>query len=158
MQGFTRQEAIALTETTSSRLSYLDRAGIVVPEKYGTGKKPVVVYSWEQLILIRLIESAKDQVPNIHNIAHSINFTNFFCKRTTKTEERLFLINGKIYLLVDGWKEVGQEVKLDKEVISDVVIAFPLISSIVNAIWKAAYNSDMINIESFKKRAKVFSR
>jgi hypothetical protein len=158
MQGFTRQEAIALTETTSSRLSYLDRAGIVIPEKYGAGKKPAVIYSWEQLILIRLIESLKDQVPDIHNIAHSINFADFFCKGTTKIEKRIFLVNGKSYLLTDDWKEVSKIVNLNKKITSHVVIALPLISSVIDAIWKAAYNSDMIDIESFKKRAKVFNK
>ena len=45
MEGFTRQEAIALTRTTSSRLAYLDRVKVVVPQKFGNSKKPVVIYS-----------------------------------------------------------------------------------------------------------------
>ena len=55
MEGFTRQETLALTKTTSSRLAYLDRTEVVIPEKYGNSKKPTVIYSWNQVLEIRAI-------------------------------------------------------------------------------------------------------
>lgn len=60
---FTRQETMILTDTTSSRLAYLDRIGLIVPEKYGSPKKPTVVYSWRQLLQIRAIKYIEKFVP-----------------------------------------------------------------------------------------------
>jgi hypothetical protein len=33
IEGFTRRETLALTETTSNRLQYLERVGLVIPER-----------------------------------------------------------------------------------------------------------------------------
>ncbi|GEM_PF-1577248 len=59
-ERYSRQEAIALSGSTSSRLSYLDRVGLVQPEKIGggTGKKPAVLYTAAQIESIQLINQA----------------------------------------------------------------------------------------------------
>ena len=57
---YSRQQAISLSGSTSNRLSYLDRAGLVKPEKIGdTGaRKPVVLYTESQIDQIKLINQA----------------------------------------------------------------------------------------------------
>ena len=57
-QKYSRQQAIKLTDSTSSRLAYLDRMGLVMPEKIGDGKKPVVLYTDIHLTQIKLINQA----------------------------------------------------------------------------------------------------
>jgi hypothetical protein len=57
-QFYSRQEAIALSRSTSNRLSYLDRAELVTPLKSGSGKKPVCLYTKPQIEQIRLIDEA----------------------------------------------------------------------------------------------------
>lgn len=49
---YTRQEAIALCGMTSSKISYLERVGLIQPERVGSGKKPYVLYTEEQVMLI----------------------------------------------------------------------------------------------------------
>ncbi|HEY9888042.1 MAG TPA: hypothetical protein V6D02_06550, partial [Candidatus Obscuribacterales bacterium] len=73
MEGFTRQETLALTQTTSSRLAYLDRTQVVVPEKYGNPKKPTVIYSWEQVLEIRAIASLRKQI-SLQMVRKLVNF------------------------------------------------------------------------------------
>lgn len=56
---FARQEAIALTGCTSNRLQFLERAKLIMPHRIGKSKKPVVMYSWEQIIAIKVLDSLK---------------------------------------------------------------------------------------------------
>ena len=60
--GFTRQETIALTSISSGRLSYLDRTGLVVPEKFGNPQHPKVVYKWQQILEIKTIERLREKL------------------------------------------------------------------------------------------------
>lgn len=55
-EKFCRQDAIRLSGATSSHLAYLDRMGLVVPEKIGSVKKPYCFYTAEQIELIRQID------------------------------------------------------------------------------------------------------
>ncbi|MDF5718193.1 MAG: hypothetical protein PUP93_31085, partial [Rhizonema sp. NSF051] len=60
--GFNRQEAIILTEVTSSKLSYLDSINLVSPEKFGNPKHPKVIYSWQKIIKIKIIDRLKEKL------------------------------------------------------------------------------------------------
>lgn len=59
---YSRQQAIKLSGSTSSRLSYLDSVGLVRPEKIGEegSKKPVVLYTKEQIDQVKLIDTASN--------------------------------------------------------------------------------------------------
>jgi DNA-binding transcriptional MerR regulator len=59
-QRYSRQQAIKLSGSTSSRLTYLDRIGLVVPEKIGDSKKPVVLYTDKHIEQIKLINKAAE--------------------------------------------------------------------------------------------------
>ncbi|MBM0745791.1 hypothetical protein JOY44_30935 (plasmid) [Phormidium sp. CLA17] len=60
VKKYSRQQVIKLAKTTSSRLSYMDRMGFVVPEKIGEAdtKKPVVLYTKHQIELVKQINQA----------------------------------------------------------------------------------------------------
>lgn len=57
---FTRQQVIWLTGIKTGSLSYLDRQKIVCPEKIGNPKHPIVLYSFENLVLIAAIVEMKN--------------------------------------------------------------------------------------------------
>ena len=46
IEGFTRLETLALTETTSNRLQYLEMKELVIPQMIGKSRKPTVIYTW----------------------------------------------------------------------------------------------------------------
>jgi DNA-binding transcriptional MerR regulator len=73
ISGFTRQETLALTGITSSRLSYLDRTGLVAPVKFGNAKHPQVVYSWEQVLEIKTIGRLREKL-SLQEIRKVIDF------------------------------------------------------------------------------------
>lgn len=68
---FTRQRAIALTGADSNRLSYLDRQGLVVPEKFGNPKRPVVLYSEMQLLQITAAQKVSLRPKDLRNFLDS---------------------------------------------------------------------------------------
>src|SRR4028119_1855483 len=61
-QGFDRKETMFLANVTSSRLAYLDRQKVIVPQKSGSGKKPHILYSWEQVLQLRAIAHFKQKI------------------------------------------------------------------------------------------------
>ncbi len=65
VSGFTRKEAIDLTGLTGHQLDYLAKEGTVVPKKYTKSKKPLVIYSWQQVKELKIIANLKQKkMPN----------------------------------------------------------------------------------------------
>jgi DNA-binding transcriptional MerR regulator len=62
IDGFTRTETLALTETTSNRLQYLEKAGLIIPQRIGKSRKPTVIYTWEQVLEIRAIKHLRQEI------------------------------------------------------------------------------------------------
>ncbi len=96
MEGFTRQEAITLTGVTSSRLAYLDRVKLVVPQKYGNSKKPVVIYSWEQILEIRAISNLRQKI-SLQTIREIIGFLELNRFDYQLKDKDLVTVNDKVY-------------------------------------------------------------
>ena len=55
MEWFTRRHAVILARSSTSRLKYLEKTGIVVPWRPEGTSKTEVLYSWEQILEIRAI-------------------------------------------------------------------------------------------------------
>jgi len=49
---WTRLEVSKLSGITTSQLNYLDKIGLITPKRIGN-KRPVVLYSWVQLVVLR---------------------------------------------------------------------------------------------------------
>ena len=62
IEGFTRSETLALTETTSNRLQYLEMKELVIPQRVGKSRRPTVIYSWEQILEIRAIKHLRQEI------------------------------------------------------------------------------------------------
>jgi DNA-binding transcriptional MerR regulator len=158
MNGFTRQETIALTKTTSSRLAYLDRVGVVVPEKYGNTKKPMVIYSWEQVLQIRAINDLRKQVSlqAIREIIQSLEKNGY---DSSLWDKHLVTVNGEIHWVMPDWSDIPKVMQLASKKNKSgfgqlVLVAIPTLNDIVKAVWHAAKTSKVIDFESFRRRAK----
>lgn len=158
MDGFTRQETIALTKTTSSRLAYLDRVGVVVPEKYGNTKKPTVIYSWEQVLQIRAINDLRKQVSlqAIREIIQSLETNGY---DSSLWDKHLVVVNGDIHWVLPDWSDIPKVMQLASKKNKAgfgqlVLVAIPTLNDIVQAVWDTAKRSKVIDFESFQCRAK----
>jgi DNA-binding transcriptional MerR regulator len=158
MDGFTRQETLALTQITSSRLAYLDRTQVVVPQKYGNSKKPTVIYSWEQLLEIRTIANLRKQI-SLQMVRQLVAFLDTHGLDPTLHDKHLVATPDEVFLVNPDWSDLPQVMKVaDREgkgVGQLVLLVLPPLSTVVEDLWKAAADSKVVDFESFKQRAKT---
>ena len=158
MEGFTRQETLALTKTTSSRLAYLDRTGVVVPEKYGNSKKPTVIYSWEQVLEIKAVNDLRQKI-SLQTVRKIVQFLDESGFDTSLKDKYLVVVNDEVFWVMPDWSDMPRVMKVadrkNKGLGQFVLIVLPPISDIIKAVWGSAEKSKVIDFESFKRRAKA---
>jgi DNA-binding transcriptional MerR regulator len=160
VEGFTRQETLALTNTTSSRLAYLDRTGVVVPEKYGNSKKPTVIYSSKQVLEIRAINDLRQKI-SLQTVRKIVQFLDEGGFDTSLKDKHLVVVNDEVFWVMPDWSDMPRIMKVagkkNKGLGQFVLIVLPPISDIIKAVWENAKNSKVIDFESFKRRAKALT-
>lgn len=104
--GFTRKETMALTGITSGKISYWDETGLVSPVKYGNPKKPTVVYSWQQVLKLKLITRLREQL-SLQETRSVVDFLEERSYSQSLFECKLFLINSELFL-VENDEELGK--------------------------------------------------
>lgn len=62
IKGFTRLEVSELTGVNVNRLQYLDRTGVVVGHRIGNSRKPILAYSWNQILQILYIRDSEKEL------------------------------------------------------------------------------------------------
>lgn len=88
---FSRQETIALTGSTSNRLQFLERSKLIVPHRIGKSKKPVVLYTWEQIVAIKVLDNLTARPEVTRRIVG-------YLVEIGIQGDRLFLINSKSFV------------------------------------------------------------
>lgn len=159
--GFTRRETMNLTSATSNQLQYLERANLVIPERIGKSRKPIVLYSWEQVLEIRAIKNLRDQV-SLQAIRKVIEFLNDSGFDDTLRDKQLVVINDDVFWVRIDWKDFSEKMpkalkvasKKNKDIGQYMLTVIPNLISIVNEIWEIAENSNVVDFEAFKSRAK----
>lgn len=104
-RGFTRQEVLSLTSLTSGRLSYLDRTGLVTPNKVGNPKRPKVIYSLEQILQIKVIERLREKL-SLQEIRKVISFLEEQEYSPSLFTSKLVLVDSQLYL-IENWEKFG---------------------------------------------------
>jgi DNA-binding transcriptional MerR regulator len=160
MEGFTRQEAIALTGVTSSRLAYLDRVKLVIPQKYGNSKKPVVIYSWEQILEIRAISNLRQKI-SLQTIRKIISFLELNGFDDQLKDKHLVTVNDEVYWVRSDWSDMPEVMKVasgkNNESGQFILVAIPPFIDISKSVWETAKKSKVIDFNSFKQRVKFLS-
>lgn len=158
MEGFTRQETLALTGITSSRLAYLDRTQIVVPQKYGSSKKPTVIYTWEQVLEVRAIANLRRQI-SLQMVRKLVAFLDQHGLDPTLHDKPLVATPDEVFLVMPDWSDMPQVMKVadrDNQGVGQLVLlVLPPLNTVIQDIWEAARTSRIIDFESFRQRAKA---
>jgi DNA-binding transcriptional MerR regulator len=151
VSGFTRQEAIFLTGLNSGRLSYLDETGLVKPEKFGNPKRPKVIYSWEQILQLKIIDRLRERL-SLQEIRKVIEFL-----KERNYKPSLFTCNlvfvGKQLYLIEDWKEFGMMV-LNASGESKGQIAIYQIGEIGEVFSELQREAEKHHVLDFDKRIK----
>jgi DNA-binding transcriptional MerR regulator len=160
--GFTRSETLALTETTSNRLQYLELKELVVPQRIGKSRKPTVVYTWEQLLEIRAIKHLRQEI-SLQAVRKIVEFLNSSGFDDGLRDKQLVVIDNEVFWIRQDWQDFPEKmpsaVKIaggsGKGVGQYVLLVIPTLIETVNEVWEAARKSEVIDFSSFKQRAKV---
>ncbi|MBE9138946.1 hypothetical protein IQ254_17400 [Nodosilinea sp. LEGE 07088] len=62
MDWFSRRHAVVLARSSPGRLAYLEKTGIIVPQRTGQPPRLEVLYSWEQILEIRAISRLRQHL------------------------------------------------------------------------------------------------
>lgn len=158
INGFSRQETIALAGTTSNRLQYLERAGLILPERYGKTRKPTVIYSWEHVLEIRAIKSLRQEI-SLQTVRKIIDFLNKEGFEEQLRDKKLVVLDDEVYWIMPDWSDLPKIMKVadkrNRGIGQYMLITIPSLGEVVNEVWQAAENSEVIDFESFKLRAKA---
>ena len=162
INGFTRTETLALTETTSNRLQYLEKAGLIIPHRIGKSRKPTVLYTWEQVLEIRAIKHLRQEI-SLQTVRRIVNFLSESGFDDSLRNKQLVVIDDEVFWIQLDWQDFPQKrpsaVKVagsqGKGVGQYTLLVIPALTEIVNEVWKAAKESETVDFESFKQRAKA---
>jgi hypothetical protein len=162
IRGFTRRETIDLTETTSNRLQYLERVGLVVPQRIETSRQATVIYSWEQLLEIRAIKNLRQEI-SLQTVRKIVDILNEYGFDESLRNKQLIAINDDVFWVRQDWADFSEQMPKALKVASSKgksigqysLIVIPTLINVVDEIWSAAQKSRVVDMESFKNRAKV---
>lgn len=104
IKGFTRREVLALTETTSNRLQYLERAELIMPKREGAISRPTVLYSWEQLLEIRAIKNLRQEV-SLQTVKKIIQFLDSSGFDDTLRDKQIVVVDEDVFWVRTDWKD-----------------------------------------------------
>ncbi len=148
--GFTRQETIAITGVKSGRLSYLDKTGLVVPEKSGNPKHPRVIYDWEKILQIKIIETLREKL-SLQEIRKVIEFLKERNYNPSLFNCKLVFIDKQLYL-IENWEKFGNLV-LEASGANKGQIVIQEIGAIGEVLLELREEAEKNHILDFNKRA-----
>lgn len=165
VDGFSRQECLKLTGCTSSRLAYLEKAGLIVPTRYGENKRPAVFFTWEQLLEIKAIKNLRQDV-SLQTVRKIVNYLDQSGFDDSLRNKQLVVVNDQVFWINPDWSDFKDLFpsalkvadKKSKGVGQFVLLVIPPFADIVNDLWNTAQDSEVakvVNFEEFKRRAKA---
>ena len=149
---FTRQEVLALSGLSSGKLSYLDRIEFVTPMKTGSKGRPICLYTWEQLLELRIINHLR-QDASLQQLRQAKEYLKNVGDTESLASKTLVAVNNKIYLISNRFGEIEKLfVEISGKNQGQVVIHSLLkVSEVVKEIWKEAEKAKIVD---FASRAK----
>ncbi|HEY9737529.1 MAG TPA: MerR family transcriptional regulator [Trichocoleus sp.] len=162
VEGFTRQETLALTKATPNQLFYLEKAGLVIPTRIGSNKRPTVIFSWEQILEIRTIRELRKET-SLQSIRKVVEYLNDNGFTDHLRDKQLIVLDESVFWVTTDWHDLPTNMtkvlrvanKGGKGVGQYMLTVLPPFSEIIDDLWNTAKSSSVIDFESFKARAKV---
>ena len=157
-QGFSRKEVTDLAGTTSNRLQYLERANLITPYRLEKTGRATVLYTWEQLLEIRAIKNLRQSI-SLQTVRKIIEFLNKSGFDDSLRDKQLICIDEEVYWVNRNWEEMPEILKVvakrGKSVGQYTLLVIPALIDIVDEVWEAAKQSNVVDMASFKQRAKT---
>jgi phage regulator Rha-like protein/DNA-binding transcriptional MerR regulator len=157
-EGFTRKEVMDLAGTTSNRLQYLERSNLIKPYRVEKTGRPTVLYTWEQLLEIRAIKNLRQSI-SLQTVRKIIEFLDKSGFDDTLRNKQLICLDEDVFWVKSTWEEMPEILKVaakrGKGVGQYTLLVIPALIDVVNEVWEAAGKSSVVDMESFRARAKA---
>lgn len=155
MERFTRRETVVLTRTSLWRLAYLDRVGIVVPQRIKTAKRARILYSWEQILELRTIHYLRQQT-SLQTIRKIVAFLEASGFERSLHNKQLVIRDGEVDWVRTDLPQSPQVLKVADRQNKDIgqlkLIHLPPLADLIDDLWRTASQSQVIDFEYFKQR------
>lgn len=155
MERFTRRETLLLTRSSSSRLNYLERNGIIVPQRFSDRCRPEVSYTWEQILEIRAINKLRRQT-SFQTIRKILAFLDEHgIERSLRTKQFLVTPDSVSWIRsrLSGAPEIVQIVgKSNRHAGQLLLTALPPWASLLEDVWDVTKTAKVIDFQRFKQK------
>lgn len=148
IDGFCRQEAIALTGITSNFLSYLEKCKLIVPTRIGNNARPTVLFSWQQVLILAMIKEMRENA-SLQSLRAIVEFLNEQ-DLAAHIEEMPVAIDGKVAWI--GPKGEGMRELIPSTPFHCTLMICPTLSYAIQSINLAARVSKGVDYDSFRQR------
>lgn len=146
-----------LAHVSSSRLAYLDRQKVIVPQKMGITKKPQIIYSWEQVLQIRVLTYLKQKI-TLAMTKKIVRYFNDVGLVVNWGDRHLVIIEDEIYAVESDWSNMPDIMRaafFEHNGDEFLVVVLPNLDKVITDVWRVAVDSDSIDNDSFLERAKA---
>ena len=154
MQHFTRRETVILTRTSSTRLTYLAKTGVVVPIADPGNAAQKAYYTWKQILELRAIRHLRRQV-SLQMIRKVLAFLEGSGCGALH-DKHLVIADGAIHWVQSRDKTEPQVVQVaaraDRHVGQLNLVTLPLLMNFTDVVWETARSSKVIDFESFRQQ------
>jgi DNA-binding transcriptional MerR regulator len=160
INGFTRQETATLCSVLPTRLSYLDRTGLISPQKFGNPKKPTCVYSWQQILEIKAIAKLREDV-SLQTVRQIISFLEKHADNPSLVVNDILVINGEVFwynpsLIDDFVVQIKSKIGGNEGQICSVeILRIPSLDALKGEVIEIARKTKKVDFASFKERAMI---
>jgi DNA-binding transcriptional MerR regulator len=155
--GFSKLEVEALTGLTFHKLTYLDRAEILKPDRtFLPGKKQATLtYSWSKVLELRAIAALREDT-TLQSIRKLIAFLDEYCDDPRLSSKRVMIYNGEIYWIEPDFVDLpGLMVATSKNPGQLSHYELSILPDLRGEIIKAAKESNIVDFESFLERSNL---
>ncbi|GAB4528543.1 MAG: hypothetical protein Tsb0014_09930 [Pleurocapsa sp.] len=157
---FTRREALELSGATSNQLQYLERSGLIIPSRDTKNrKKPLVFYTWEQILEIRAVRNLSKQNVSLQTRRKIIEFLNNSKINNRFRDKLLIAVDENVFWVNQDWSDLGKKMTKifpgETDITQSSLIVVPALQDIIKQVWEVAEKSQIVDLKEFKKRAKA---
>ncbi|HEY9738377.1 MAG TPA: hypothetical protein V6D06_18920 [Trichocoleus sp.] len=157
MEQFTRRETQVLTRSSSSRLVYLEKTGIIVPHRAEPDSKAVLFYTWDQILEIRAINQLRRQV-SFQTIRKVVQFLDEHGFDRSLRDKLLVTTNGEVNWIVPFSSTAPHVIQVVGKCRCPagqlLLTAFPQLLGLVDELGKGTKVAKVIDFEHFRRKVR----
>lgn len=160
--GLTRPETITLMGITINQLNHFEKMGWVVPKRFGSNKRPTLIYEWKNLVQLQFLKTYRDR----YDKSTVEKVLKFIDENTLKFDSWILInkddINKKEMI---GWL-YQKDLKLNLDISEiqekqdvqniNINLSFiPPLEILVKQVFEGVESSGGMDLEEFKQRLGV---